>query len=151
MTQSDVIRHPGRIENIEGTRIQVRILASSGCASCYVKGACNMAEMEKKSIDVMTADAQSFSIGQSVMVQMSLSTGTRAVMLGYIIPLLLLLCVMVAVYSFTGKDGLAGLMGLSILLPYYSTLYLFREKLKRKTVFTLVPEKDAADMKSCPT
>jgi sigma-E factor negative regulatory protein RseC len=54
------------------------------------------------------------------------------VFLGYLLPFLILMAVMVTTYAITGKDGLAGLLGLASLLPYYFTLYYFRDKLRSR-------------------
>jgi len=138
MGETEKIRHPGIVESVYPDHVMVSILATAGCASCYAKGSCSMAEMKEKQIEVPVVSGSQFHTGQHVVVEMDFATGKRAVFLGYLLPFLILMVVMVATYTISGKDGLAGLLGLASLLPYYFTLYYFRDKLKKQTVFRLV-------------
>ena len=50
---ADTIRHQGIVENINGTHLQVRIVQTSACASCSIKGHCSSADTKEKLIDVI--------------------------------------------------------------------------------------------------
>jgi len=53
MTQlANTIEHPGTITRIGKDEIEVMIMSSSACASCQVKGACSLSEMEEKIVTV---------------------------------------------------------------------------------------------------
>ena len=49
---TDIIKHRGIVENIEGSHVRVRIVQTSACSACSVKGHCNASESKEKLIDV---------------------------------------------------------------------------------------------------
>ena len=81
---ADTIRHQGIVENINGTHLQVRIVQTSACASCSIKGHCSSADTKEKLIDVID-ESSSYQPGDRVWVVGELSMGVMAV-LGLLIP-----------------------------------------------------------------
>ena len=57
---ANTIKHQGIVENINGSHLQVRIIQTSACASCSVKGHCTSADTKEKLVDV--ADATSYTL-----------------------------------------------------------------------------------------
>lgn len=51
---TDIIKHRGIVENIEGSHVRVRIVQTSACSACSVKEHCNASESKEKLIDVLT-------------------------------------------------------------------------------------------------
>lgn len=131
------VSHPGVVDEVGRNVLRVRILSASACASCHVKGACNMAEMEEKLIDIPHENPEQYKIGQQVDVLMNLSAGTRAVMLGYVVPMLILVFTLILALILTGEEGSAGLIALASLIPYYLVLWLRRDQIRKKTHFFL--------------
>ena len=104
-------------------------MVTSGCASCEIKGACTVSDVEEKSVMVTVDNAQSFSINQEIIIEMKQSLGTWAVLLGYVFPFLV---IFVGLLIFTNLDmdqGMAGVLSLLLLLPYYFTIYSLRKYL----------------------
>ena len=60
---TDIIKHRGIVENIEGSHVRVRIVQTSACSACSVKGHCNASESKEKLIDVFDMKASSYRIG----------------------------------------------------------------------------------------
>ncbi len=133
------IRHPGVVEKIETARVFVRIRSQAGCGHCQARGHCGMAESVDKIVEVDTPEAGSYSAGQAVEVFLSYSLGYKALMLGYIVPLLLLLSVLFAVALTTKNEGLAALSAVLLMLPYYAVLYHHRDRLRKTFHFRLRP------------
>jgi sigma-E factor negative regulatory protein RseC len=133
------VSHPGIVDEVTPDGLRVRILSASACSSCHAKSACNMAEMEEKLIDIPQEKPGDYQVGQTVEVMMNLSTGTRAVILGYAIPLLVLLFVLITALILTGDEALSGLLGLVSLIPYYAILWLRRDHIRKRTQFFLRP------------
>ena len=63
--------------------------------------------------------------------------GNKAVVLGYLIPFLLFIAVLVISTSVGIREWIAGIASLGSLVPYYIILYLFRNYLNRTITFTL--------------
>lgn len=126
----EAIKHSGVIKEIDDHQYYVSIVAQSACASCSVKGVCNVSEMKDEIVEVPRTKSENFAVGDKVEVLMEKSQGTKAVMLGYIVPFLLVLVTLIVSLNLIGNEGLAGLISVGILIPYYLILYVNRERLK---------------------
>ena len=132
----DYIRHQGVVEGIESHKILVKITQKAACSDCHVKSVCLSSDSKEKIIEVYD-DSGKFSINDDVIVSVQTSLGHLAVFLTFIIPLALVVATIFAGIKISSNEGISGLLGLFILVPYYFILYIFRDKLKRKFVFTL--------------
>ena len=131
------IDHTGIIEKIKGDLIFVRILQESACAGCHAKGMCSASEKKEKQIEVTCKNAADYRINEKVIVSAELSLGMKAVLLAFVFPLILVVASLVAGHAFHWSDSTSGTVGLAVLIPYYILLYYFRERIKKKFVFTL--------------
>ena len=129
------ISHAGIIEQMDGDSIKVRIVQTSACAACKVASHCNAAESKVKIVDVIGADASRYQMGQEVTVWASKDVANKALALGFGIPFLLLLAVLVTVLCFTANEGVAAIAALGSLLPYYFLLWLRRDSIQRGISF----------------
>jgi len=134
---SGTIIHPGIIESITGDKIFVRILSQSACSSCHAKGACTIADVEEKIIEADIDPSGNRKPGEQVMVSMEESLGQKAVLMGYVLPLVVLVGSITLFLSLFKHEGLAALLSLLMLVPYYLTLYLFRKQLRKKFRFRI--------------
>ena len=136
---ADIIKHRGIVENINGSHIQVRIVQTSACSACSVKGHCNASESKDKLIDVYENHSAEYYIGQNVMIHGTTSMGMQAVLLAFGVPFLVLFIALYATLQITGDELTAALAGLLALFPYYLIIYMCRGKLSRKFFFTIEP------------
>ena len=134
---SQKISHAGVIESIEGDSIKVRIVQTSACAACKVAGHCNAAESKVKIVDVVGADATRYQLGQEVVVWVSKDVANKALVLGFGLPFLLMIAVLVIVLHVTDNEGAAALSALGSLLLYYGLLWLRRESIQRGISFRI--------------
>ncbi len=133
---STKISHSGIIERIDEGCIHVKIVQTSACAACKVAGYCHAAESKEKIVDVYRS-AQGLKVGDAVTVTASTRIATQALMLGFALPFVLLVLVLVVVLWLTGNEGTAGLSALASLVPYYGILFLLRNKLRDKFAFEI--------------
>ena len=134
---SNKIKHSGVIEKIMDDCIQVRIVQTSACAACKVAGYCNASESKEKLIDVYHADSHRLNVGDAVTVTASTEVAAHALLLGFGLPFVVMVTVLVVVLQTTGSEGRAALSGLLALVPYYAVLYLFRNRLRDKLSFSI--------------
>ena len=125
---SNKIKHNGVVDGVEEGCVRVRILQSSACSACKVAAHWNASEPKEKIIDVHT-DVQGYEVGQHVVVSVSASMGYKAVLLGFGLPFLLLVAVIILVNNLTGNEPLSALLGLGVLVPYYLLLYFNRDRI----------------------
>ena len=126
------ISHEGIITRIDSDSIQVKILSQSACASCNIKGACNMSEMKEKIVTIPSPKGKDFVIGQEVKISMELSQANRAVIFAYVIPTIILFLMIFILNFFKIDEGINALISIGSLIPYYFILFIFRDKIKRK-------------------
>ncbi|MBO7046803.1 MAG: SoxR reducing system RseC family protein [Prevotella sp.] len=134
---SNKISHPGVIDRIEGDCVKVRIIQTSACAACKVASHCNASESKEKLVDVFGCDTAKYSTGQEVVVSASKEVANRTLLLGFGIPLLLMVAVLLIVLRWTGDEGIAALASLGALIPYYILLWLLRDSIRQQVSFRI--------------
>ena len=80
---ANTIKHQGIVENINGSHLQVRIIQTSACASCSIKGHCSSADTKEKLVDVTNDSETAYQRGDRVWVIGELSMGVMAVLLAF--------------------------------------------------------------------
>ncbi len=134
---SESIDHNGIIDHIEGETVFVRIVQQSACAGCHAKSMCSASESKEKVVEV-TDRTGSFSIGEKVTLSGQTSLGLQAIVLTFLVPLAIVIAAIACcLHLFNINETLGGVIGLSLLVPYYYIIYILRDKLKRHFIFTL--------------
>ena len=95
------------------------------------------AESKVKIVDVLRKDTNGFEVGQQVVVWASKDVANKALLLGFGVPFLLLVCVLMIALRLSGNEGVAALSALASLLPYYVALWLMRDKIQQRISFNL--------------
>lgn len=131
------IRHEGIIKSIEGNKYVVTILQKSACGSCAIKGACGGSEISEKEIDAYDFSNTKWEIGEKVNVCMQRSMGSKAVLIGYVFPLIFLFIGLIPTILITNDEISGFITGLLSVGLYYSAIYLFKDKLNNTFKFTL--------------
>ena len=138
MTNSDssgIINHEGIVQRNEGNAVIVSIISVSACGGCHAEGSCTMSGKEVKTIEVFgNYDVKP---GEKVTILMKQSMGYSALFLGYILPFLMVIAVLITMISLKVPELTSGLLSVMILVPYYFILYLFRKTINSKYTFTL--------------
>ena len=135
---TDKIKHLGIVESIDGSYLKVRIVQTSACSSCSIKGHCSAAESKEKLIDVYNKDGLECQGGSRVTISGATSLGMKAVMWAFVFPFVVLLVSLFGSMYFTGGDEvLSSLIALCMLIPYYLILFFCREKFRRTFIFVL--------------
>ena len=75
--------------------------------------------------------------GDLVTILMKQSMGYAALLLGYVFPVITVIAVLIMLISLRVPELTSGLISLAILIPYYSVLYFFRNRINEKFTFTL--------------
>lgn len=133
---SESINHTGYVEKIDGDTVFVRITQQSACSGCHAQSICSASEKKNKIIEIPDRSGQ-FQANEKVMICGQSSTGLQAVLLAFVIPLVIVVGAIVIGTNLQWNETTSGLAGLLLLLPYYYILYVMRDKLKRRFVFTL--------------
>ncbi|MDA3929708.1 MAG: SoxR reducing system RseC family protein [Prolixibacteraceae bacterium] len=140
MDSKKEVTHNGFVKELGKRGIKVGIIVQSGCASCQINGSCNMSEQTDKELDI-DCDPSPFNLGQKVVVHLKSSQGMNALFLGYVLPFIVLLTVMIIANYLTSNEAIIGVAALVSLIPYYVVLYLYRNKIKKKFTYVVNPLK----------
>jgi len=129
------IEHKGIVQKNNNESVNVLIISESACSGCHAEGLCSMANSMEKNVEVKG----NFNVkeGDQVTVTLEQSAGYRALLLGYLIPLLLVLAILIIMISAGAGELVSGILAIASLLPYYLILYLLREKINGKFIFSI--------------
>lgn len=133
---SKSIHHNGVIEKIDGGTIYVRIIQQSACSGCHAQSMCAASESKVKIIEVPDNSGR-FHINEEVQLCGQSSLGLLAVLLAFVLPIIIVVAAIATGTNMQWEETTSGLTGLLLLVPYYCILYLLRDKLKRRFIFTL--------------
>ena len=130
------IQHRGVVESIEGNRVVVVVEQQSACAGCHAQGICSQ-KGERRIIEVTTSDAKNYSVGDKVVVAL-LDRGMAfsSVVMGYLLPLVVLLATLLTLHSVGVEDGIVALSAIGAVALYYLLLYVLRREIEKKIEFT---------------
>jgi positive regulator of sigma E activity len=129
------INHEGRVQKKDDKSVIVSIIAATACSGCHAEGSCTMSGKDEKIVEI--AGSYNVRPGDTVTVLMKQSMGYSALMLGYILPLITVLTVLIIMISMKITELAAGLISLASLIPYYTILYFSRKGINKKFTFTL--------------
>ncbi|MBO4580855.1 MAG: SoxR reducing system RseC family protein [Bacteroidales bacterium] len=135
---SEVIYHNAIVTEIMPKSVKVRIERGTACDTCYNKSACNISAGTSSMIYVInTAEAGTFSVGETVKVGIGAHAGLKAIWYAYIIPLILMALAFAVCYCFTSNELWQALAALGVLVIYYLILSRYKHKFNSKFNYTV--------------
>ena len=137
---ANTIRHQGIVENIEGSHLQVRIVQTSACATCSIKGHCTSADTKEKLIDIVESGPHTYRQGDRVWVLGELSMGMQAVLLAFVIPLFLIIITLFVGMALFAYELKTVFCVVPCLIAYYFALWCNKDWLRRKFSFSICPQ-----------
>ena len=133
MVKDQEIFHSGKIVDITPETISVEIISESACASCHAASLCGLSESKKKIVEVPAA--LGYEPGEEVWVIMKKTMGLKAVTVGYVLPLAVLMAVLLACIFCGVSELTSGLTAIAAVALYYLVVYIFRDKLRNDYTF----------------
>ena len=135
------VKHCGEVIRIEGDCVFVRMTVNSACSACHAKGVCGASEQTDKIVEVETADAAMYEVGDSVEVAlMQRDMGSKSVVLAYVVPFFVLTLALVGALLLGASEGMAVLTALVGVALWYVVLYLLRDKVKNRIKFIIIKQ-----------
>lgn len=135
--RADTVEHSGKIVEITPQFTTVEIVSESACSACHAKGLCSLGESKTKAVQVPTSPWQNYQVGDTVILQLKASMGHKAVWIGYVIPLIILMAVLLGATATGVHELKAGLLSIAAVALYYLAVWLFQEKLKKEYIFSI--------------
>ncbi|GAA4804710.1 SoxR reducing system RseC family protein [Litoribaculum gwangyangense] len=125
----DIFVHSGFISKISSKSIFVTLEENVHCESCHAKGSCGVSGSSTKEIEVLNSK-DSFKINEHVNVVLKKTLGLKAVFFAYLLPFTLMFLTLIIASNYL-TEWMAGILALSILIPYYIILYFLKNTHKR--------------------
>ncbi len=129
------IEHEGIVRSSDEESVTVSIISSSSCSGCHAEGICSLSGRKEKIVEI--PGIYKVTPGESVRVLMEQSSGYTAVFLGYVLPLILVVAMLIILALLSVPELTAGIGSMAVLVPYYLFLYYFRKRINRKFTFTI--------------
>ncbi|MFI3267056.1 MAG: SoxR reducing system RseC family protein [Rikenellaceae bacterium] len=130
------IKHLGKVIEINKDYVRVSVMAQSACAACHAKNVCGAGDQQEKIIDVRDVH-DSYAIDEVVEVSITTHNGSKAVVLAYLIPFIILMVTLLLMLNYGYGEATAALASLGAMAVYYLCLYLSRHKIEQKIHFTI--------------
>ena len=135
------VKHCGEVVRIDGHSVFVRMTVNSACSACHAKGVCGASEQTDKIVEVETAAATDFQVGDSVEVALMLrDMGSTSVVLAYVVPFFVLTLMLVGSILLGASEGVAVLAALGGVAVYYLLLHLLNDKVKDTIKFIIIKQ-----------
>ena len=132
---SNTISHKGIVQRSDDRSVFVIITAQTACSGCHAEGECAMSGMEEKVIEV--TGSYTVKQGDDVTVHMNKSTGYKALLLAYLIPLLIIVTSLIILTMLKVPELTAGILSVAMLIPYFMALFLLRNSFKSRFSLTI--------------
>ena len=137
MADKKSVAHKGTVIEITENNIRVEIINKSMCTACHAKGFCSAGDTKEKVVDVAYINNGEYALGDVVEVVMKRSMGFKAVWISYVFPLAILMIFLLTLQGIGFNELYAGLASALAVVVYYLVIYLFRDKIADKFVFTI--------------
>ncbi len=135
------IKHLGEVTRIDGNTVFVRMTVNSACSGCHAKAVCGVSETADKIVEVVTASAAEYEVGESVEVALLRdSMGAKSVVVAYVVPFLILTVALVGTILLGGSEGAAVVAAAASVAAYYGVLYMLRDRMKNTIKFIIIKQ-----------
>ncbi len=129
------IKHKAKITAIKQDVIELEIESTSACAGCHAKSVCMASDKAVKQIVVKRVQNQEYTLGQDVVVVLARDMGVKAVLLGYGIPLAIILILLLFLQLVDMSELMLAVLILGVLSIYYLLIYLLRNNINKTFSF----------------
>ena len=135
MPKENTIEHTGVVKSVDSDHVTVSIVAHPACSGCIASGICDLSDRDNKEIEASCETA--VKVGERVIVLMKQTMGFRALFLGYLFPFLVVLFILISLSALSVPEHITGVTAFLSLIPYYTIIYLKKEKIGRSFSFTI--------------
>jgi len=135
MQKENTIEHSGVVKSVNNGHVVVNIVSHPACSGCLASGICDMSDQKNK--EITTEYRDDIKEGEEVLVTMNQSMGFRALFLGYLLPFIIVMTILILMTLFSFSEPVSGITAFLSLIPYYLFIYLKKEKIGRSFSFTI--------------
>lgn len=130
------MQHFGMVRSVNDNTIEVEVNAPIACSSCQVSSSCGLSSDDLKIITIQN-EQHDYNVGEHVEVVYEEKLSSKALIIVYIAPLILILLVMIIVNIFTNSDLIIGLSMILSLVPYFLLFKYFNSIITKVFAFSI--------------
>ncbi len=131
----------GIVRKIDGENVTVEITVRSACSNCHAKSLCSTYDRKQNLIDAISLTPENIAVGEKVTVSMQQSMGSKAVVIGYFLPLVVLLLSLILSYKISQNELLSFFITLGATGLYFFSFGYLEKKLRNSLSFTFIKSK----------
>lgn len=121
----------GIVKAVDGSRLTVVINRYSACASCHAAATCATSEHKQMVVEARVSSNYHFAVGDTVYVSAGGKNPMASIILGYGLPLIILVMGCVAGEAIATSDIIAAISGLCATAVYFLILWMFKSRIDR--------------------
>lgn len=125
----DILKR-GMVKSVNGSRLTVVIDRYSACASCHAAATCGTSERKQMVVEARVSPNYHVAVGDTVYVSGGKSP-MASIMLGYGLPMIMLIMGCVTAKAITKSDIIAAVAGLCVMGVYFLILWTFKTRIDR--------------------
>ncbi len=133
---NNCIVQEGIITGITPHSVTVSVTPPTACGSCRASSVCFGSSGGTREI-VVPHPAGRFTAGQTVRISMARTLGQKAILYGYLYPLILLITTLFLSHTLIGNEAISALLSILVLIPYYLILYFNRNRMATEFRFSI--------------
>ncbi|MDR0994976.1 MAG: SoxR reducing system RseC family protein [Tannerella sp.] len=134
---ADSVNYCGTVTRVGEGKAYVSVAPKAACTGCQLQSACMTAGGKEQIIEAPVPAGLSLTAGEAVTLSCRASSEWKAAFWAFALPLLLVIAVAALFSALHWGDEKSALIALAVLPPYYLVLYLCRNILKKKFIFTI--------------
>lgn len=136
--------HKGLIRSIDDGSIEIGVIPPVACSSCELSSSCEISNDEEKLITVNSVD-DLYNVGDEVQLIYTDKLSTKAMLIVYIMPLLVLLSALLITRMFSSSELIIGLVMLASLPLYFLLFKVFAKKINKEFAFKIQSKERGRD------
>ena len=133
------IRQSATVMLVTPSEIEVEVCRPEACAACKAKSVCSEGGGEGKRMTLIN-DGQGYAVGEQITLVMRRSSGLKAVLIAYLVPVFLIVAALLIFQAMQVKDIIAAVATLSILGLYFLVIRLLRGRINRELTIEIEKE-----------
>lgn len=133
------IRQSATVIRADASEIEVEVCRPEACAACKAKSVCSDGGGQGKRMTLVN-DGQGYRVGEQVTLIMRRSSGLKAVVIAYLVPVFLIVAALLTFQAMQVKDIIAAMTTLGILGLYFLIIRLLRGRINRELTIEIEKE-----------
>lgn len=133
------IRQSATVIRVDASEIEVEVCRPDACAACKAKNVCSEGGGQGKRMTLLN-DGQGYRAGEQITLVMRRSSGLKAVVIAYLVPVFLIVAALLVFQTLHIKETLSALLTLGILGLYFLVIRLLGGRIKRELTIEIEKE-----------